>query len=267
MALRGALIAVLAASAVTAAELTVPPGGLVSWPGDGVTECGAFSRRFQPVGGRCYYPVDLLEPSGQVVLRRWRGGELEEVSVTIAGYPYPQQELTVEDSKVNLSEADRARAARERKRLAALWTRTGPVRFTLPLGAPLDPLPTGRSFGRRRVFNGQPRSPHTGVDFSGAVGTPVQSAAAGTVVLADDLFFAGNSVLVDHGGGLITMYMHLDTVGVAEGETVDRGQIVGTVGATGRVTGPHLHFGVRWHGLRIDPMPLLGVSEVPELAP
>jgi murein DD-endopeptidase MepM/ murein hydrolase activator NlpD len=213
------------------------------------------------VAGTCWYPVDLLQAEGAASLGRIRLGEVEQVTIRVGPYPYPVQELTVEDSMVNLSDKDLARAKAEAQQVAALWDRRGPRRFTLPLHPPLRQLSPGRSFGARRIFNGEPRSPHSGVDFRGAAGTPVLAAAAGRVALAASHFFPGNSVFIDHGGGLISMYFHLDTMTVAEGEEVDRGQVIGTVGSTGRSTGPHLHFGVRWHGARIDPNLLLGPVE------
>ncbi len=119
-------------------------------------------------------------------------------------------------------------------------------------------MPEGGRFGARRFFNGQPRSPHSGADYAAAEGTPVRAVAAGTVVLADDLFFSGRSLFVDHGDGLISMYFHLSEALPGEGEEVRRGETIGRVGQTGRATGPHLHFGVRWRGARIDPDPLFG---------
>src|SRR5262249_52417398 len=122
--------------------------------------------------------------------------------------------------------------------------------------------PTG--FGARRIINGKPRAPHGGADYSVALGTPVVAANAGRVALVGEYFFPGRLVAVDHGLGLHTLYFHLDTVAVSEGERVDRGQTLGTVGATGRATGPHLHFGAQLGGARIDPAALLGLRRTDE---
>jgi murein DD-endopeptidase MepM/ murein hydrolase activator NlpD len=120
-------------------------------------------------------------------------------------------------------------------------------------------LPEGKSFGVKRVYNGKPDpQPHMGVDYAVPAGSSVLAAADGTVVVAQDLFFAGNAVFIDHGNGLVTMYFHLSEVKVAVGQAVTRGQALGLVGTTGRSTGPHLFFGVRWHDARVDPMFLLG---------
>ncbi len=253
---------VLAAGASSAQQATAPPGSLVRWPGDEPGRCGRGGRRWAPIDGVCWFPIDLLESASSIEVWKEAAGERRTATVRIADYPYPVQRITIQDeSRVNLSPEDSARAARESERIGALWSADGPRRFTLPLAPPLDDLPSGGRFGSRRFFNDQPRSPHTGADFAADSGTPVKAVAAGTVVLADDLFFSGKSVFVHHGDGLITMYFHLSELAVAEGDEVERGQIVGEVGATGRATGPHLHFGVRWRGARVDPELLLGAPE------
>ncbi len=139
----------------------------------------------------------------------------------------------------------------------AFARKEGPAKFTLPIGAPVRPLPEGKAFGAKRVFNGKPApQPHTGSDYAAPVGSPVL-AADGTVLIAKDLFFAGNAIFIDHGNGLVTMYFHLSRIEVEVGQEVTKGHTLGVVGSTGRSTGPHLFFGVRWHNARIDPMFLL----------
>jgi hypothetical protein len=240
-----------------AAPPRVRPGTLVRWAGDGLEWCAVGGRRFEPLDGACYYPVDLLRRAGPLELVRGRGGRRETTTVRVGKFDYPTQKLTLPPHMVELSPEDLERVRREAREMARLWTTEGPRRFRLPLGAPLDPLPAGGRFGHRRIINGLPRSPHGGADYAAAEGAPVLAAADGTVAMVADQFFGGNAVFVDHGDGLVTMYMHLSRVSVAEGETVRRGKPVGSVGSTGRATGPHLHFGVRWHGARIDPALLL----------
>src|SRR5690606_30907835 len=116
------------------------------------------------------------------------------------------------------------------------------------------------NFGLRSVYNGQPRSPHGGVDFSSPTGTPVRAPAGGRVALAEDLYFTGQTVILDHGLGLFSVLAHLSAMQVEQGSLVDGGTVVGRVGATGRVTGPHLHWGIRLHGARVDPISLIVAS-------
>ena len=128
-----------------------------------------------------------------------------------------------------------------------------PVRCRRSAGVP------GSNFGTRSIFNGEPRAPHAGVDFRGAVGTRIAAPGAGRVVLAEPLFFTGDTVIIDHGLGLYSLLAHLSRIDVAAGQTVERGATVGLLGATGRVTGPHLHWAVRLGGARVDPLRLLAL--------
>jgi murein DD-endopeptidase MepM/ murein hydrolase activator NlpD len=246
----------------------VDPGGVFRWAGPDVDECRMGSLSWSPRGDGCWYPVDLRREPGLVEVARIRNGITETMSVVVADSPYPIQQLSVPQKMVDPPADQVERIRREGRRVNSLWHLGGPSAFDLPLHPPLSPLPTARSFGSRRVFNGQPSNPHSGADFSADIGTPVLASADGTVVIADDHYFAGNSVFIDHGDDFITMYFHLERIDVAEGQAVRRGEPIGTVGATGRVTGPHLHFGIRWHGARVDPAPLLADPEsIPALHP
>ncbi len=248
--------------AAGAPAVAAVPGGLVRWAGDGIEACEAAGRRWPPLAGACLYPIDLAAAPGVLAVARWRAGVREAAAIRVLDSPYPVQRITIEDTgKVELSPESLARVERERRRVGRLWAADGPGRFALPLAPPLEPLPAAGGFGARRFFNDQPRSPHSGADFAAAAGTPVLASAAGRVVLADDLFFSGESVFIDHGAGLVTMYFHLSERLVEEGAEVRRGQAVGRVGATGRASGPHLHFGVRWRGARLDPTLLLAAPE------
>jgi murein DD-endopeptidase MepM/ murein hydrolase activator NlpD len=253
-----AIVLVLAASSPGAEAPRVRPGTVVRWPGEGIAWCAVGEKRFEPLEGACYYPVDLLHRAGPLTLARGRGGRRETIVVRVGRFDYPVQTLTLPRHMVELSPEDLARVERENREMARLWTREGPRRFSLPLGRPLDSLPEDGRFGHRRIINGRTRSPHGGADYSAAQGTPVLAAADGTVAMVADQFFGGNAVFLDHGDALVTMYMHMSRVDVAEGQAVRRGEQVGLVGSTGRATGPHLHFGARWHGARVDPALLLG---------
>lgn len=171
---------------------------------------------------------------------------------------FPVQRLTLPAKMVDLDPETERRAETEGERLRTLYRMVTPER--LWRGAfvrPVAGVEPGTGFGARRIINGQRRAPHTGLDYAAALGTPVVAANDGRVALVGDYFFPGRLVVLDHGLALYTLYFHLREVEVEEGERVSRGQPIGRVGATGRATGPHLHFGVLAGGARVDPAVLL----------
>lgn len=244
------------------APIDVAPGTLARWAGERVERCAVAGREYGPLAGACWYPVDLLA-TGEMKVSRRAAGVWESRLLRIVEYPYPVERVEIaDDTKVNPPAQELKRIEEEQRRVAQLWSLATPRRFELPLTAPLGDLPAGGRFGARRIFNGEPRSPHSGTDYPARTGTPVFAAAAGRVALAEDQFFAGRAVYLDHGDGLITMYFHLAEIRVRPGQEVRAGDELGLVGATGRVSGPHLHFAARWRGARLDPTLLLEISRV-----
>jgi murein DD-endopeptidase MepM/ murein hydrolase activator NlpD len=188
-----------------------------------------------------------------------RGGATEErtLPILVNDVRYPTTKLTVAPEYVDLSAKDQARADEEAKEIEAIYSRLTPeMLWTKPFTVPI-PGRKGTAFGHRRIFNGQPRAPHAGADLKAGTGTPVRSTNRGRVVLAKNLFFTGNTVIVDHGLGIYSLYAHLSRIDAKESEVVENGEVVGLAGATGRATGPHLHWGVRVQGARVDPFSLV----------
>lgn len=198
--------------------------------------------------------IPLTAAVGPATLRVRRDQEEDTtLPYTIEAANYAEQRLKVAPGKVDLSPRDLARHERERERLKrVISTFSEPVPRQLRMKAPTEGRRSS-SFGLRRVFNGQPRSPHSGMDIAAPTGTPVVAAAAGRVLDRGDYFFNGETVWLDHGGGLLTMYCHLHTTAVNPGDSVAAGQAIATVGSSGRATGPHLHWSVSLNRVMVDP--------------
>ena len=207
--------------------------------------------------------IDLLENPGRAVLsfRAMEAGEANrfDVEVGVLEADFPVQVLTLPKEMTEFDRATLGRIDREARLLADRFSRvSSPPVWSVPFLPPVEEFhPKG--FGARRVINGERRSPHAGVDVDLPEGTPVVATASGTVAFAGEQFFGGNSVVLDHGGGVFSVYYHLREYVVSEGEKVARGQRIGSVGASGRATGSHIHFSVRAAGGRIDPSLLMGL--------
>lgn len=172
---------------------------------------------------------------------------------------FPTRRLRVAPEFVEPSQTALERIARESERIEAVIQAMSARLWDGIVLQPVDGIATS-NFGSRSFFNGQPRAPHGGIDFVAGIGTPVKAPSAGRVALADDLFFTGNTIIIDHGQGLYSLLAHLSQSGVKVGADVTSGEIVGLVGATGRVTGPHLHWSVRLNGARVDPLSLAALG-------
>ena len=186
---------------------------------------------------------------------RQANGPASSISYAIAPKRYSEQRLKVAPGHVDLSPDDLARFEREQQRsLDITATFSEPLSDTFDLRMQV-PVPGRRSssFGLRRVFNGQSRNPHSGMDIAAPTGTPIRAPMAARVIDTGDYFFNGNTIWLDHGAGLLSMVCHLSAIGVKEGDVVHAGEVIGKVGATGRVTGPHLHWGVMLNRTMVDP--------------
>ena len=197
-------------------------------------------------------PLDMMPGSHELSVKI--GGETKAQYFVVNPKNYPEQHLTLKDtSKVQLSTADMARADREMSVIQELKHHWRAAQDTdLALIIPVEGRLAGR-FGLRRFFNCEPRLPHAGLDVAVARGTPIKASAQGKVLAVDDYFFNGKTIFVDHGNGLITMYCHLERIDVKTGESVNKGQLLGLSGKTGRATGPHLHWSVVLNGAMVDP--------------
>ena len=206
-------------------------------------------------------PVDSVGPVEAKVLVTRASGKAESLHVSVKPPPLPppKEQLQVDERFGRpLDSATAARVAREGELAAAVGRRShdSPPRWTSPFLRPRESAITS-VFGTGRTFNGQVASRHLGVDFRGAAGEPIRAANRGVVVLVDTFFLGGRVVYLDHGSGVTTGYLHLSKALVAVGDTVARGQTIGLVGATGRVTGPHLHWTARYGALTVNPLELL----------
>jgi murein DD-endopeptidase MepM/ murein hydrolase activator NlpD len=224
---------------------------------------------FFPAGDGSFVALlgfDLEQRPGavEITLRgRSAGGAswVRRATINLKAKEFPREELSVSADFDQLDRATLKRIEKEQVELDRLWKVRNSARLWDGAFAPPVPGGINSPFGLRRVINGSPRAPHTGVDMKAALGVEVVAANQGRVVLKDDFFFSGNSLVLDHGGGLYTMYFHLSEFRVEKNSLVRKGEVIGLAGMTGRVTGPHLHWGARLNGARIDPTALLEIEE------
>jgi murein DD-endopeptidase MepM/ murein hydrolase activator NlpD len=243
------------------AELRVSGTGLISVEG----RIGKETIRFYPAGREIYSAligVDLQAKPGltKILLRATtrNGGHREgQITLNIKPKKFQEESFSVPQEFDQFSPDVLERIRLDQERFARAFTisvseRLWEAQFIRPAQADIS-----SPFGYRRVINGTPRAPHTGVDLRVPTGTEVLASNRGRIVLVGDFFFSGNSVVIDHGGGLHTMYFHLSEIKVVEGAEVHKGEVIGLSGMTGRVSGPHLHWAARLNGARIDPFELL----------
>jgi len=252
----GEVLLVTVTAAPTEAPVTIRaferdwPVYAVVAPGQGATGRGRW---------RALVGIDLDTRPGRYTLSVAAGGARVTRPLDVQRRVFPTRHLTVDPNLVNPPPEARERIDRETRELGEIWRASSPDRLWRSFIRPV-PDEANSAFGTRSVYNGEARSPHTGADFLSPSGRPVNAPAAGRVVLAGALYFTGNTVVLDHGEGLFSLLAHLSEIDVQTGATVAVGDVVGKVGATGRVTGPHLHWTVRLDGARVDPLSLLYVT-------
>jgi murein DD-endopeptidase MepM/ murein hydrolase activator NlpD len=222
-------------------------------------------------GWRALVGIDLDVKPGtyQVTVDAGAGAGAAHATYDLLVRPrvFRTRRLTVNEAFVTPPPSEQERIAREAALLAAVWR--APAAERLWAGTFVRPVPqeANSAFGTRSIFNGKPRNAHGGADFLSPAGTPIQAPNGGRIAVARLLYFSGNTVIIDHGLGLFSMLAHMSVIDVHEGDRVTTGQLIGRVGATGRVTGPHLHWAVRASGARVDPLSLLALLGKPPAIP
>ena len=216
---------------------------------------------------RALVGIDLDAKPGSYLLEAWARGsgtdDRASQTLRVVAKSFRTRTLTVDPDFVSPPPDMEARIVREAAEIEQMWNAGAAERlWTKPFTRPVPGQPNS-AFGSRSVYNGVPRSPHGGADFPGRTGTPIHAPNAGRVVMARELYFTGNTVVIDHGLGLFSLLAHLSRIDVREGDLLSEADLVGAVGATGRVTGPHLHWAVRLNGSRVDPMSLLAMVGKP----
>lgn len=200
--------------------------------------------------------INLYAKPGKYQLTLSADGKTLKRTIAVKKKHYPVQRLTLPKDMVILTPENAARVRRDSKKFKAVWPEeTGRLwkgNFVNPLSGEVR-----SQFGLKRIINKIPKSSHSGVDVSGDMGAPVRAPNDGVAVLIDDMFYSGISLVLDHGQGIYTMFFHLSKITVKPGQNVKKGDVIGLVGSTGRSTGPHLHWGVRMQGTRVDPLLLL----------
>jgi len=268
-----ALVFVADALAIELPEAAPVPGGvaLVELPASEAPPRVTFNGKPVMViaNGSAYTAVVGLplatKPGTQTLNVKTASGKTATRKFAVTDKTYQSQHITIKNKRmVNPEKRDMERIGREQrqiKKALASWHEQSPetLRFLLPVEGPVS-----SPFGLRRFFNEQARKPHSGLDLAAAEGTPIKAPASGRIADSGDFFFNGNTVFIDHGRGLVTMYCHMSRIDVEPGQEVAAGEIIGAVGKTGRVTGAHLHWGVSLNDARVDPM--LFLKQLPPIA-
>ncbi len=204
-------------------------------------------------------PVDVNTKPQNYKLTITQGKKTHIADLTVISHEFKTIHLTLPEGKVTLSPRNQKRAVEEAGLLNRLWPKYNARSWSGEFNAPTD-TEISTLFGVKRIMNKKKTSVHRGMDFRGKTGTPVNSINSGTAVLGKDLFYGGNTLIIDHGMGLYSVYMHLSKINVSNGEHVTKGQTVGLIGMSGRATGPHLHLSVKLNGVSVNPESLFDLE-------
>ena len=242
------------------ASTNIVPAITAEWDGRAIP---VWSEGKNPTSLHALLGVDLEKAPGRYEWKiSWEGADGKantcSAQVTVHAGKFPTERLKVEKQFVQPDPEQQKRAEEDQKKMRAIYDTVTPEalwtgKFRLPLKEPA----TGGNFGRRRILNGEARSPHAGVDFPAPSGTPVFASQSGKVVLAEELYYSGNTIVINHGYGIYTLYAHLSEIAVHAGDAVEASTEIGKVGATGRVTGPHLHWGLTVEHARVNAMDIV----------
>ena len=235
-------------------EISIKPGEIIkvgTLPNANIIKCGEEKLFPFEVGNKKYYlfAESYFSSRESIECEIYQGEKLlfsQKISVVEKIYPF--EKLSVNPKRVKLNDKDLKRVLKERKILKEIYSkRSKDLIINRPFRIPLNSKVTS-NYGTRRLFNNVKKSQHLGIDYRAKIGVPIPSSNKGVVVLARDLFYTGNTVILDHGAGVFTLYGHLNVITAMEGKIVEQGEIIGKAGKTGRVTGPHLHWGVKVNG-------------------
>jgi murein DD-endopeptidase MepM/ murein hydrolase activator NlpD len=235
--------------------ITLPsPSGVVSM---NELNISVLSHPLDPSKGIVILPIDYYAPSGEVNLTWISPGKTTPLTLNVQSAPYPTETLSVDPAQVSPPPEALERIAREREEAMAIYGHFTPIRYwNKPFIKPIDSIITSE-YGSARTYNGSLKSYHGGVDFRAKTPTPILAPNDGIIVLTEERYYSGGTIIIDHGEGLYTCYFHLSRFDVNVGDYVKQGQTIALSGASGRITGPHLHFGMMVHGIQADPLDLL----------
>ncbi|MDD2367927.1 MAG: M23 family metallopeptidase [Sulfuricurvum sp.] len=235
--------------------ITLPsPAGVVSMNDLNIS---VLSHPLDPSKGIVILPIDYYTPSGEVNLTWISPGKITPLTLNVQSVPYPTETLSVDPAQVSPPPEALERIARERAEAMAIYEHFTPIRYwNKPFIKPIDSIITSE-YGSARTYNGSLKSYHGGVDFRAKTPIPILASNDGIVVLTEERYYSGGTIIIDHGEGLYTCYFHLSRFDVNVGDYVKQGQPIALSGASGRITGPHLHFGIMVHGIQADPLDLL----------